>query len=516
MMRALFAGVSGLRNHQTRMDVIGNNIANVNTVAFKASRVVFKEAFAQLLQGASRPPGNTGGINPIQIGSGMNIGSIDQLFTQGFLETTGQSTDLAIQGNSFFALSDGQKTVYTRAGNFQLDANGRLIAPNNGFVVQGINADSFGNFSAASSISDIVLPLGQKSPAQATTTVTLTGNLDQNATPASGTITSNPNGLLSAPAVTSSATAGTYNLVHTATGQVTLNGPGGLTQTLTGLANGAQTLNFATLGVAVNVGAGFTADPAAGGGVGSVDGSALAVTGASTHAMGITVFDNAGAPHNLQLTFTNVGQGNWTWAAAVGGTSGTVASNGQQSGTVTFSATGSLLSFTGGSPIRIDPGTAGGGDEFDFNIDPGSINDINGLAGFAKQSNAVISNQNGFQAGDLTDISVDTRGVITGFFTNGVNRSLAQIALGVFSNPSGLLRAGDNVFSESANSGSAVLGFAGISNPDTITPGALENSNVELSQEFTNMIIAQRGFQGNARVITTADEMLTELVNLKR
>jgi flagellar hook protein FlgE len=418
MMRSLFAGVSGLRNHQTEMDVIGNNIANVNTVAFKASRVVFKEAFAQLLQGASRPPGNTGGINPIQIGSGMNIGSIDQLFTQGSLSSTGQNTDLAIQGDGFFVLSDGQKKVYTRAGNFQLDANGRLIAPNNGFVVQGINADSFGNFNAASSITDIVLPLGQKSPPQATSDISLTGNLDQNA----------------------------------------------------------------------EVG--------------------------TEHAMGITVYDGAGAPHSLQITFTNTAPGAWDWTATIGGTSGTVASGG--SGTATFSPSGSLLTFTGGDPMTIDPGAAGGGDTFDVAINPGTINGIDGLAGFAKQSNAVVSGQNGYQAGDLTDISVDKTGVITGFFTNGVSRSLAQISLASFNNPSGLLRAGDNIYTESANSGLAVVGFAGVSNTSTLTPGALENSNVDISQEFTNMIIAQRGFQANARVITTSDEMLQELVNLRR
>src|SRR4029077_4161449 len=115
MMRALFAGVSGLRNHQTRMDVIGNNIANVNTVAFKASRVTFKEAFVQLVSGASRPPGDSGGINPIQIGTGMNVASTDQLFTQGSLESTGQPLDLAIQGNGLFILNAGAKSVYSRA-----------------------------------------------------------------------------------------------------------------------------------------------------------------------------------------------------------------------------------------------------------------------------------------------------------------------------------------------------------------------------------------------------------------
>ena len=181
MMRALFAGVSGLRNHQTKMDVIGNNIANVNTTAFKASRVTFKEAFVQLLQGASRPPGNTGGINPIQIGTGMNVASIDQLFTQGSLETTGQPLDLAIQGDALFTLSDGPRRVYTRAGNFQLDAQGHLIAPSSGFVVQGINADALGNFSTGAAIGPIQLRLGDKAPAKQTSMVGLSGNLDSNA-----------------------------------------------------------------------------------------------------------------------------------------------------------------------------------------------------------------------------------------------------------------------------------------------------------------------------------------------
>ena len=131
MLRSLFAGVSGLRNHQVRMDVIGNNIANVNTVAFKSGRVTYKEGFAQLLQGASRPPGDQGGINPIQVGLGMQIGSIDQLYTQGNIETTGQTTDLALQGDSLFVVRKGNQQFYTRSGNFQLDADGRMVSPTN-------------------------------------------------------------------------------------------------------------------------------------------------------------------------------------------------------------------------------------------------------------------------------------------------------------------------------------------------------------------------------------------------
>src|SRR5262245_34137743 len=181
MLRALFGGGSGLRNHQTRMDVIGNNIANVNTVAFKASRVSFKEAFVQLLQGASRPGTNFGGTNPVQVGLGVNLGSIDQLFTQGSLENTGQPLDLAIQGDALFVLSNGQGRSYTRAGNFQLDANGRLISPSSGFIVQGINASPTGGFAAGSAIGDIQIALGTTAPARQTSTIGLTGNLDSRA-----------------------------------------------------------------------------------------------------------------------------------------------------------------------------------------------------------------------------------------------------------------------------------------------------------------------------------------------
>jgi flagellar hook protein FlgE len=409
MMRALFAGVSGLRNHQTKMDVIGNNIANVNTTAFKASRVTFKEAFVQLLQGASRPPGNTGGINPIQIGTGMNIASIDQLFTQGSLETTGQPLDLAVQGDALFTLSDGPRQVYTRAGH--------MIAPSSGFVVQGINADALGNFSTGAAIGPIQLRLGDKAPAKATDTVGLSGNLDSNA----------------------------------AVGE--------------------------------------------------------------THAMSMTVYDSTGAPQVLQITFTKTATGTWDWAPTCATAALTPAGN----GTISFSNTGSLSTFTypgGATGITMTP--TNGASPLNITVNPGTINGIDGLASFSNPSNAVINSQNGYQAGSLQTISVDSKGVVSGYFTNGVTRSLAQVALAQFTNPSGLLRYGDNTYLESANSGSAVVGFAGGTITSTITPGALEGSNVDISQEFTDMIVAQRGFQANARVITTADEMLQELVNLKR
>ncbi len=415
MMRALFSGVSGLRNQQTKMDVIGNNIANVNTVGFKASRVTFKEAFVQLIQGASRP-GALGGTNPIQIGTGVNLGSIDQLFTQGSLENTGQKLDLAIQGDSLFILNNGQRQVYTRAGNFQLDANGNLVSASTGYIVQGLVANAQGNFSSGSAIGDIRLQVNALAPAQQTSQISLAGNLD-----------------------------------------------------------------------------------------------ASAAVG-DTHSMGITVYDSAGAPHALQLTFTNTAPGQWDWTAS----SPTAAVTPAGSGTVSFNANGSLAGFTypgGASSLTLTPA---GGQPFSITIDPGTVNGFNGLAGFANPSNAVVNSQNGYASGTLQELSVDARGIVTGFFSNGVSRSLAQIALARFNNPSGLNRAGENVFEASPNSGQAVIGFAGATDPSSISAGALESSNVDISQEFTNMIIAQRGFQANARVITTADEMLHELVNIRR
>jgi len=417
MMNALFAGVSGLRNHQTMMDVIGNNIANVDTTAFKSSRVTFKEAFVQLLQGASRPTGNDGGINPIQIGTGMDIGSIDQQFTQGSLQTTGQPLDLAIQGDALFMLNDGQKNVYTRAGNFQLDAQGDLISPSSGFIVQGINADAQGNFSSAAAIGNIQLHLGDKSPAQATTTMSLSGNLDASA------------------------------------------------------ADGTQ------------------------------------------KAMSITTYDSTGTPQQVTLTFTKTGTGTWSWAPSCPTATLTPAG----SGTATFNNNGSLASFTypgAATGLTITP--AAGGAAYTVAINAGTVNGIDGLASFANPSNAVIASQDGYQAGSLENISIDNKGVISGSFTNGVTRSLAQIAMAQFTNPSGLIDSGDNTYLESANSGTPVVGFAGGTIASTVTPGALEGSNVDISDQFTEMIIAQRGFQANAKVITTADQMLSDLVNLKQ
>jgi len=414
MMRSLFAAVSGLRSHQTRMDVIGNNIANVNTIGFKASRVTFAESLSQLIQSASRPPtgssGSLGGINPMQVGLGTKIASIDQVFSQGNLEATGQATDLAIQGASFFVVSDGSQSFYTRAGNFTTDADGRLVLATNGFAVQGRVATAG---VLTDTVTDIKLPFGQKSAAQATTLASLGGNLDASALVGDQRQTS------------------------------------------------------------------------------------------------ITIMDEQGGVHDMSVVFTKSGPNQWDFAATVAGA--TV--SGGDTGTLVFADDGSLVS-PGSTDLVFTP--TGFGAAQTVTVGFGTPGSIDGLSQFASPATALIRDQNGYPMGDLTGIGIDQTGVISGSFTNGETLILGQVAMADFNNPAGMVRLTDGLYTDSANSGNPVIGFTAEGSQSFITSGALEMSNVDLAQEFTNMITTQRGFQSNARVITTSDEMLQELVNLRR
>ena len=421
MMRSLFSGVSGLKNHQVRMDVIGNNISNVNTMGFKAGRVTFKEGFAQVLMGASRPSAETGGTNPRQVGLGMQVGSIDTVFTQGNLESTGMATDLAIQGDAFFVLGRGNERYYTRAGNFQLDADGRLVSATNGYAVQGKSAT---NGVLIEGLGDIILPTGQQAAAQETTEVTLGGNLDG----------------------------------------------------------------------AVAIGQ-------------SVDAS-------------ISVYDSQGRKQDLAVTFTKTAQNTWSWVVdptllglAPGGVTDNNGDGIVGGGTITFDGNGLLATPTTNPTVSFSP--TGGATSMAVTIDFGG-GSVNGLTQFSGSTTAVIRDQDGYASGILQSYVIDSGGNITGAFSNGTTQILGQIALADFNNPGGLVRMGDNMYNVTANSGEAAIGYSGEGSRSTVAAGALEMSNVDLTQEFTNMIVAQRGFQANGRVITGTDEMLQEVVNLKR
>jgi flagellar hook protein FlgE len=424
-LRSLFAGVSALRNHQTMMDVIGNNIANVNTIGFKTGRTTFKETYAQTIRAASRP-GETGGINPLQVGLGVSISSIDSNFTQGNIESTGQNTDLAIQGDGFFVVKKDGQIFYTRDGRFERDASGKLVNPGTGAIMQGKMADSSGIIPVGTSMQDILIRPDLKSPAMATTTVQYSGNLDSSAS--------------------------TYNPA---------TGVGGLMTT------------------------------------------------------SVSIYDSLGNRIPLSITMTKTGQNAWSWAASViDSTSGASTSVG--TGTLTFNSDGSLNSVTGNT-ISITP--TGGGAPMSVKLDfgtpsttvPGSFTGVTQSAG---KSDVLVRDFNGYQSGTLVDTTIDAGGRIVGTFTNGNVMTLGQVLLAQFSNPAGLLREGQNLYLVSPNSGIPAL----IDPGDTtrIVSQALEQSNVDLAEEFTRMITAQRGFQASARIITTSDEFLQEVVNLKR
>ena len=503
MLRSLFAGVSGLRNHQVRMDVIGNNIANVNTVAFKAGRVTFKEGFAQLLAGASRPPGDQGGINPIQVGLGMQIGSIDQLYTQGNIETTGQSTDLAIQGDSLFVVRKGNQSYYTRSGNFQLDADGKLVSPTNGFVVQG---RMYENGQLKDGIQDIKLPFGQKVSAKPTTEMTMGGNLNAAAPTFVGTFDDAGRADPQNQKAWTETTLGVFDSQGTKWDvkiQYWKTGPNTWNWQMDPMVS-AAVVDYVVAGNYA-----LPTDPASG-----------LPNGYVIDPANVEVTSPSGTPYSNPADFTINGAGEVVFGASIPSNSQvkiryhmspTAPGAGVNTGTFTFDSAGTIIppsdqpavefAVPGALPVRVDLKVGSG---------------VNGLTQFATASTAVLRDQNGYTAGQLQNFSIDRTGLVTGFFTNGTTTPLGQIVLADFNNPSGLLRVGDNMYQESANSGGAVLGFALEGSQSQMTSGALEMSNVDLAQEFTNMIIAQRGFQANSKVVTTSDEMLQELMGLKR
>jgi flagellar hook protein FlgE len=427
-LRSLFAGVSGLRNHQTMMDVIGNNIANVNTVAFKGGRATFSELFAQTIRGASRPVGDNGGTNPMQVGLGMSINTLDTLFLQGNIETTNNNTDLAILGNAFFIVNKDGQTLYTRAGRFDLDSTGKMVNPGSGAVLQGKMADASGTIPAGTTLADIIIDRDIKAPAKATSLIEYAGNLD--------------------------ASAAVYN-------------PG---------------------------------PPPSGG-----------ITTSS-----ISVYDSLGNRIALTLRFTKTAANTWDWEASVPDPAPATTSTVVGTGTVNFNSDGTLQSFTG-SPITITPTT--GADpltiDFDFGTPTASAPGVfTGLTQTAGTSTVTPRTQDGYGTGSLSNISIDVAGRVLGTFTNGTIQTLAQVMLAEFNNPGGLERSGENTYSVTGNSG--IPGITDAGETSKIIAGSLEQSNVDLADEFTKMITAQRGFQASARVITTSDEFLQEVVNLKR
>ncbi|WP_322797296.1 flagellar hook protein FlgE [Tepidiforma sp.] len=427
MMRALFSAISGMKNHMAFMDVVGNNIANVNTIAFKSSRVTFQDILGQTIKGASSPQGGRGGMNPAQIGLGMQLGGIDNIMTQGSLQSTGKLTDFAIQGDGFFVVSDGSRNYYTRDGAFDIDVAGNLVNPVTGLKVMGWRVDASGAIDVDGPLEALSIPFGTRISARATSEVVMAGNLDAG-TP-------------------------TYSAGPPATGLVQ--------STLT---------VYDSLGNAITINLEFRKNSAA---------NTWDVVGFYDHDGNTGTADQQVTPTPGQIVFD------------------------ASTGAVQTPANG-ILSF---SLTALPSGAA---TPLNFDID------FSALTQFAGASQLNVSSQDGAPAGALVSFAVGSTGEITGIYSNGANQVIGQLALAAFTNPGGLQRLGQNLWAPSANSGEPLIGQPNTNGRGSVSTGTLESSNVDLAQQFTSVILAQRGFQSSSRVISAGDQMLQDLVNIIR
>ncbi|WP_144550233.1 flagellar hook protein FlgE [Peribacillus simplex] len=421
MLRSMYSGISGLKNLQTKLDVIGNNVANVNTYGFKKSRVTFSDAMNQTVSGASAATANKGGTNSKQIGLGSTIATIDTIHTQSSLQTTGRDLDLGISGDGYFVVKQGDSLSYTRAGNFYLDDNGTLVNAN-GLKVQAYKVDENGKRSKT--IGDVAVNVNAILPAIATTKISVSGNLAADA----------------------------------------------------------------------------------------IDGTVFSQQ--------MKVVDENGKEQTANIYFQKNGDNKWELfdeePAALGDTSTTKP---KPFTSVNFDANGQIVAADkthSGQTINISSGKE---DDSDTAVDE-SVQKVNLDFDFSnltqvKGSTTALVNPDGNKEGKLESFNIGASGEINGVYSNGLITTLGQLAVAKFSNASGLTKTGGNTFQESINSGTANINIAG-EGRGVIASGSLEMSNVDLSEEFTEMIVAQRGFQSNSRIITTSDEILQELVNLKR
>ena len=561
MSYALSSGVTGMQAHQKMLDVAGNNLANVNTTAFKSSRVTFAEMLGQTIQQASQPTDRVGGTNPQQMGSGVTLANITADIGQGSIVNTGNPLDVAIEGEGYFVLSDGEGSVYTRAGTFGVDQNGHLVDPGTGYRVQriGLTGEQDG-FQVAGDTS-IRVPYDVALPANQTAEVTLTGNLSSDATGVdqAQVLTSN----LAYTRSDEDATDATEidqldqfsggsdpggELAVGETGTITISGyhkdgtafSSGLTFAVDGSTTIANFVNHLNTNVLSGATASFAngririTDDESGysksdiqfaySGTGSLATppyfELTTVGGDEVKNVNIAVYDSQGGKHVLSAALVRTDAVN-TWDMVLTSVTGNIQEitpdNRRVSGLAFDAQTGAFA----GIPDTEMP-------EFvmTFNHDVahpqtiglnlGTAGSFDGLTQFAGSSTAVAREQDGYEAGSLSAVSVNNEGVLIGAFTNGVKKDLATLQIALFKNPAGLQSSGGGYFAPSANSGGAVATQAMSTGAGTIHGSALEKSNADVATEFVNLIQAQNGFQANARTIRVANEILRELTNLIR
>ena len=503
------------------MDVVGNNIANVNTTGFKSGRVTFADTLSQTTANASAPTGNIGGTNPKQIGLGVGVSTIDTLFTDGAVQATGKNTDLALSGNGLFVVKSGSETYYTRNGAFEFDESGNYVMPGNGMKVQGWMGTN-GVLNTTGAVTDIVIQTGKAMAAKATEQSVYSYNLKAN--PPIITEYSFTNGTTT---YTRDSTNNPGYYIEASTSQP-------VTVTFSDGTKTTYTSGVYTIGRSLPVTTSFNFYDS----LGTVHTATILLEKAAVGTM--TYTDSTGA------SLTN--QTGTAWAVSLGSTAEVTESDGSKtsydlgSHTLTFDENGVLRTATAFSPItavQYDSNSAIAQTSMSYTPDDITANsaatisleaevtapngstrpqnitlDYSSVTSYA-DINTINATANGNAAGTLKSVSIDSSGVITGVYTNGVRQSEAQVAIAQFSNAAGLTKTGSSLYQTSNNSGTANV-KAAADLGCSITPSALEMSNVDIANEFSDMIITQRGFQSNSKIITVSDEMLETMINMKR
>lgn len=433
--KSILAAVSGIDANQTYLDSIGNNIANVNTIGYKAGEMEFQDLLSQQLSGASAPSTSpaSGGVDPVAIGSGVRVDANELDLSEGTLEDTGQPNDVAIQNSGYLVVESEGQQLYTRDGSLTLDANGDLTTQD-GALVQGWQANGSGQINNNAPLSAITIPTGETVGAQATTELTVGGNL---------------------PAWTGSGTPPT-----------------------------AVTTTY-------------------------------------------NAYDSLGDAIPVTLTFTPTASAanTWTVQGTVPNTNGKGTTNlWSTAPTIVFNSSGQITSITGATtntdgsfslPITSGQLTTAGytdvpsGDT--WNIDFPAPNSVGAVTQLASAASLQLLSTDGHTSGTLASYSIGQDGTITGAFTNGTTLALGQIALADFANPGGLDDQGGGLYASSPNSGQALIGVPGTGGRGTLLGGELEQSNVDLGTELTNLINAQEAYTANTKVLTTTNDVIQSL-----
>ena len=519
LMTAMYNGISGLNVHSQAMSVVGNNLANTSTVGFKRSTMQFEDFFYSNIT-----TGNSIG----QVGLGASISSIYGDFSQGAFEDTSSATDLAISGNGFFMVrnSNSDSVYYTRAGNFTFDTNGYLVDPN-GYVVQGwkANTDSTGNVSNIGSLGDIKLDSYTLAP-KATSKVRLVTNLNSSTDDLTTDATDPFFALMKTWAGTSDTPLSDTSYGYQST--IKVYDQSGTAHDLTvyydkvSNSSGKNSWEFVV-----------TSNPSEDGR--TINGTALNSTSAAGLLMtGTITFDSAGRMSKMSaFTLSSNATGNMkslsNWVPATFSTDGFP----QLTANFTASSNASVSTASNASNMKIDLGmhstsTNGGwtstiatAADVGTSIDnlpfiAKSKTDSTTTTSYSTSSSILDQSQDGYTAGYLQSIKVDSDGVVTGTYSNNQTKNLFVVGLADFTSEQGLRREGSNVYSKTPESGEPRIGTANSAGMGSIASGKLEQSNVDTATEMVNMISYQRGFQANSKVISTVDTMLSEVIQLKR